>query len=557
MALTKTSFEQFCQNYVNIRAGHINVTFGGTTAFTDGRSRINLPALPEDAAMDPWQVRVWSGYLDHEISHVKYTDDYKLSREELLRFLENVMEDCRIETLMIRDFPGSKLYLDACTQHIEDVYHKADPPTTKGQLMLALFYQFIYEDLRKADVLFSSPVSLKDFPEMKPVLDLLSDELLSCRSSREVYDLAKRVLKLMPAADYNAPAPKPGDEDGATFNFMPGSMSSGQMAALAAGAATLFMLLDKHEAADGVASAIAAGDNLNTVGDKSGGAWFKSTDFGGQILPPASRAHDRIFVAKAGDMRVYDRLKASMTSDIEMMKRALRVAFRARFQSAWERGQPEGRLDNDSLQDFAAGSTNLFKKKRTRTVEKAAIQVVCDLSGSMDADKVQRSALLLIEAVEGLRNVDMSIFGFTTGAKFTSPQRVGRTVGLEIPLIKDFGETGRTPKERISNLRTSGWTPLGEAYALAYGRMIERKEPRRIIWIITDGEPSLGGSENGHSETALMRRSYSKAHKAGIYVVKMNIGNLRKDEQTADAFITATQTTLASDVVHGLKGILL
>ena len=73
-------------------------------------------------------------------------------------------------------------------------------------------------------------------------------------------------------------------------------------------------------------------------------------------------------------------------------------------------------------------------------------------------------------------------------------------------------------------MRTSAYTPLGEAYAYGFESLLARKESKRVLWVVTDGEPSFPTCSAGHNDYLLMARIKEKCRRSGIQVVGMELG---------------------------------
>ncbi|MBX4911397.1 hypothetical protein HJA82_29225 [Rhizobium bangladeshense] len=69
---------------------------------------VNIPLLPDNA--EPEFVVAIQGFIDHEVSHVLFTDFLYKAREKSKRLhnLHNIIEDTMVERLMGNEFPGSK-----------------------------------------------------------------------------------------------------------------------------------------------------------------------------------------------------------------------------------------------------------------------------------------------------------------------------------------------------------------------------------------------------------------------------------------------------------------
>jgi len=127
--------------------------------------------------------------------------------------------------------------------------------------------------------------------------------------------------------------------------------------------------------------------------------------------------------------------------------------------------------------------------------------------------------------LNGIKWLKLDIAGFTTNNNdYKRLKDSGRMVALDILLYKDFDEPYMKARGRLGAIKCTGYTPHGEAYGHGLERLIRRKEERRVLWIISDGEPALKLADPSHSEYELMRRSHAKCRHYGIETVGTYVG---------------------------------
>jgi hypothetical protein len=82
----------------------VKVDIGGDRAWTDGDT-IQLPALPLEDDGKLWILA--NGYLDHEASHIRFTD-FTVSRgaTPLHEAISNILEDIRVDARLGERYPG-------------------------------------------------------------------------------------------------------------------------------------------------------------------------------------------------------------------------------------------------------------------------------------------------------------------------------------------------------------------------------------------------------------------------------------------------------------------
>jgi nitric oxide reductase activation protein len=282
------------------------------------------------------------------------------------------------------------------------------------------------------------------------------------------------------------------------------------------------------------------------LGDKASNAANKPTQkLQGVILPPLSTDHDKVFVYDKEDQDAYDQCKQDASDEISTLKKGLRIFLRSRKMTATERGLEEGALDELSVWKIRAGETSrLYKRKRSADAINTAACMMVDLSSSMNEGLTRLAAVMAVEALASFPKVQMKIAGFTTGYvdSFTvkTQKGYGRAAPLHIPLFKDFDDSGKKMRARVGGLSTTMYTPLGEAYFFGLESLLERKEPNRILWIITDGSPEFPLADSSHSDYALMRDVYAKCKRFKIKVVCIALGSVRvKMAEFADVVMPA------------------
>ena len=163
----------------------VTVFCKGDLAYTDGR-RIVLPSLPEP--MDSQLERMIVGYLDHEMSHVAFTDFNEVRRfvnkhpgfEDLL----NAVEDALIEKRAMQRWPGVRANLDA-------LFHQVRPRVLKSLAAAPPFHRFavaVYLKLCHHKDLLGLDGDVAGF-------DDLLDEFPAVRTTRDTARLSSKLLK--------------------------------------------------------------------------------------------------------------------------------------------------------------------------------------------------------------------------------------------------------------------------------------------------------------------------------------------------------------------------
>lgn len=116
-----------------------------------------------------------------------------------------------------------------------------------------------------------------------------------------------------------------------------------------------------------------------------------------------------------------------------------------------------------------------------------AIGVLIDESGSMYGSKIYKARQTAILVEDFLRNVEIPhiILGHTgdlnsSGAKFS----------VEMTSYVEFDSYDEADKYRLAKVEAQANNRDGAALAYIYERLLQRTEPRKLLLVITDGEPS-------------------------------------------------------------------
>ncbi|MBK1699948.1 VWA domain-containing protein [Thiococcus pfennigii] len=201
------------------------------------------------------------------------------------------------------------------------------------------------------------------------------------------------------------------------------------------------------------------------------------------------------------------------------------------------------RLDPRRLHRIAVADGRLFARKHRRVAPNTAVHLLVDLSGSMQttvkrrdgreglrADSALESALALALALEGIPGVSVAATAFP-GLAGTAA-RVTRLV-----------RHGQSPRACAGAFVQSarGGTPMAQALWYAAADLLARREARRMLIVLTDGEP------DDRSEAL---RLLGLARQAGIEAVGVGIG-----VDVRHLFPSAIEVSEARDLKGALFGV--
>ncbi|WP_434676727.1 VWA domain-containing protein [Pseudomonas sp. D3-10] len=170
------------------------------------------------------------------------------------------------------------------------------------------------------------------------------------------------------------------------------------------------------------------------------------------------------------------------------------------------------RIDTGRIAMMKGGETRVFRSKSRAERQSASIQILLDKSGSMKSamDQAEAAVYAVLSALEGLPLV-------TTGA-MSFPNKAND--GVErCALIK-------SPKERLIRAvseggfgaMSEGGTPLAQALWPAAVEVLRSKGEKKILFVITDGEPNAGTT---HAAKEFIQR----CEVSGIEVIGLGFGS--------------------------------
>lgn len=184
------------------------------------------------------------------------------------------------------------------------------------------------------------------------------------------------------------------------------------------------------------------------------------------------------------DRNQYQRLTQGTEAKANVLLGQLQALLRMATQES-TRNTNRGRLNARKLFRTGFDDDRVFKKSSRRILPAAAVTSLVDLSGSMrmgggnQLDTALQVQALLMKAMATIGN-PMEIAGF------------GGSKGNVLTFAKAFDEHVKAAQNRIGGMvsECGGGTPLLEAITHASFRLAERDETKKVMFIITDGQPN-------------------------------------------------------------------
>lgn len=151
-------------------------------------------------------------------------------------------------------------------------------------------------------------------------------------------------------------------------------------------------------------------------------------------------------------------------------------------------GRHGGRIDVRKVYRAAVGDPRIFRKVNEGITVDTSVVLLCDVSGSMgDGNKIALANQALFAtacALQAMPGVEVAVAAFP-----------GRQ------LVLPFGGRANRERDRFTLVQI-GSTPMHEGVAMAHRMLSKRRNPRKLLMVLTDGEADCMGSAQATLDAA-------------------------------------------------------
>jgi cobalamin biosynthesis protein CobT len=557
----------------------VKVEIGGDQACTNG-STIVLPSLPMDA--DDVLINLARSYLDHESSHIRFTDFSVLEgcQMPLLKHIWNIFEDRMVENKLADIYPGCRDNFNWLNKHVfTKTRPKANNPATEiaDYILLAVRSWDVAEVEVNRDN--AAAIVIANYPSLYRKISAILDQVkVSCNSSQDCMAYAQKVVDIIQKEigelekmtqpksmkqsnaidsitdsqqDENAKRKTTRNQNESTSQNGTESNCNSELVADQADTESTKINQSDTQANQEKAKDLKALVNAseNDLPDNIGESLRHE-------LNVASDGKSGIKVAVESNKKTAP-FKGDELTDIRRTSKALHSRLQGLLQSTeLKRRLParHGRLDTSRLYKIGY-SSKLFLRHQERQGINTAVHILLDCSGSMHRrmELACKACYSIADSLNRIRGINLGITAFPARPLYDTahPNGLEETIA---PVLK-HGQQLQTDFRMASG----GSTPMAEALWWVIQQLYPLSENRKLILIITDGKPDhIGGTRQAlNMATGLGYEVY------GIGINNINITHLLPERsvviktmnELAPAMFKLLQCALLGQYVSPVKRI--
>lgn len=459
----------------------IKIIISGDQPYTTG----DLIVLPCGDFNDATYCELLEGIVDHEIGHVDEScfDIIKdFAGCKLSVSILNIIEDVRMERSRCRKYIGSRINFYRMISHLldrgwfqpVDSVHSA-PSCLCGYILYAARFRYMDQDQFKEFTLGARKVLVEKFDlAFVEQLDEILTQIPECKHTAGAGEITRQILDLLdldkPKKDKSNEASNCSDDDfnkhvkdclNATIDDVQPDLHEAIKQELS--------VMVKQSLAKG---ALTDGDcHRSTVSRESISQELTFIDFG---------------KAKLLSGQVRNTLAKTLHSLSRLSVRHSR------------RGDC---INASRLGGIKAGNLSVFKTETVTRAPNTAISLLIDRSYSMNERMVDTntSAFALASAFERLKGVKSEVLYYPFYEQNSIDENL---IVHKVHCAKSYDDKTSAVKG-FFNVEAEGGTPTGSAMQEAVRRLVSRKELRKILFVITDGDSDDPVHVQKEVETAL------------------------------------------------------
>ena len=474
------------------------------------------------------RIDTFLGLAIHEGCHVLYTDfsAYKGITNRVVKFLENILEDERIERELGEQKPGLANFLKASKYYYFDRYVQkmADKPEIEAQSTFARLLNCIISLVR-----YPKTVNMDDLNEfsdtlmeIRPLLTPYPTSTAQCvETAEKIFELVKKYLedeekeRQKQQQQQGSGDGQPHDEsqdsgESSQAGSGSGSGSTGKATGKKMTAKQIAKKVDQDiaDVFDKIAEAL---KDLTSEAEKS----TISSDSQSETVKAERNLVGKICEGRAergtqkGCVVIKEKpYKDRYMDSLSRVRKYIPAISKSLKCSSMEyklihRGMRSGMLDTGKIAEAFQGVPTVYMREGQVKSDRIAVCILIDESGSMYGEgetAARDTAVLLNEAIGTLQNVDLYIYGHSTD---------GGTA------LYVYREKSFSPKYALGSTDSRWGNNDGTAIREAAARVRKHTKENVLFFMISDGAP------NESVET--VRQAVLDVEKQGFAIVAVSI----------------------------------
>ncbi len=477
----------------------VDVVFAGSAG-----SMPNVIYLPKSLLKaDAHEVRTALAYAIHETGHHRYSDfaTYHGITDENVRHLWNIIEDARVESMIIQDYPGTRNYLeytiipfviDNCVNALNRwKAGKKDDLLLVRAVVMAQSRRMVYPELLKeiSDVVSTEGAIAYGEALIENVCQIIESEKSPLEKASEIIDVLRDLEKPPCSPSGGDSHGEEGEGDDAESGQPTGEDQEGEASD---------EQQDQNQPSGGESQGeerdgdVAGSSQPTEYGQEGGanntpapefdfGASLSSILWGGssageEAIDEWSQLPVIIKIAESSNIRVVPNKSLSRLAE------NLTEAF-TRKGGKVKKGKGHSLIT--SRLPIARSGLNVFGAKSYLAESSAHFVLVVDVSGSMhgQVQEAMTTALTLAKAMEDAGDVRVDVIAYQTECIWNADTSTITEKNVIITHIED--------KKRLPTCAAAGTTPTAEAIIHSVSMLNGSPYYRKGICVITDGVPNL------------------------------------------------------------------
>lgn len=449
----------------------VRVKIAPDSSKTDGKNIWVATEVFDDTDLPAGnRVDTFLGLAIHEGCHVLYTDfnAYKGITEKIIKFLENILEDERIERELGEYKPGLANFLVASKYYYFDRYVRKIAEKQGGQ-PLGVFERLLNSIISL--VRYPKTIIQSDLEEFADILLGVRDILipypgstLECvRAAEKIYELIKMHL-----TEQQMKGGEPQEGDGPSSSQKGSASKDAQR-----------IMEESFDRMESALKDLASDPDKATVSAESQAKALKKDRFLGMVCDGRAEEgtqKDSLVIRGIPNQEKYNDSLSRVRQYVPAIARSLRSS--SQEYKFIHRGMRNGFLDTGKIAEAFQGVPTVYMREGKVKSDKVSVCILLDESGSMYGEGEQAArdtAVLLNEALGTLPCVDLYIYGHSTD---------GSTA------LYVYSEKSFKPKFALGGTDSRWGNNDGTAIKEAAARVRRHTKDDCLMFVISDGAPN-------------------------------------------------------------------